>query len=183
MKRFIAIALVGLISGCSVFQKTTHNGSSSLNEVKSVSHTSDINVDSTKRESTEKWKLTVPGINNANLQDFHSPVTPDLTGMTDQQKADFLEMQKTINALRNAQINNTGYTLEWEKKLSEALNKTQSTQKIDSTSNKKEDKLDTTIKEPIKIPWLTIILGAVAAGIAGGLIPNFLPGLITRILK
>lgn len=183
MKRFIAIALVGLMSGCSVFQKKTQKASSSLTEVKSASHTTDVNVDSTKRESTEKWKLTVPGINNANLQDFHIPVAPDLTGMTDQQKADFLEMQKTITALRNAQINNTGYTLEWERKLSEALNKSHSIQAVDSTSNKKEDKLDAIIKEPIKIPWLMIILGAIAAGIAGGLIPNFLPGLISKILK
>jgi len=172
-----------LFSGCSLLQKKTENKTSQLSEVNTGTQKSNVEVDNSNLQSSEKWKLTVPGISSAKLNDFQSKPLPDMTGMTEDQKRSFLDLRGLVSDLYNNQRNSTGWTLEWEKSIKDQLAKLSSSQSKDTSSTKNKNKADLTVREPLKIPWLYIILGAAAAGLIGGLIPKLFPMIIKKIFN
>ncbi|WP_285055130.1 hypothetical protein [Pedobacter ginsengisoli] len=156
MKKILIPLIVVLISGCGLFRKIDHTKTESQQTHSRSSELLSNEVDTSKRTSTEHWKLTIPGIDKSPLTPWQPGPTPDLSGATNEMKESYLELLAQYKKLSDQQFGKgwNAATLEFFKSVSENLGKSKNERQKDSASFSSKDTSDHKVKEPIIPDWV-----------------------------
>lgn len=177
---FTLLLLCGLLflCSCSVLKKSKESHASSSSELQQGSQTSTSSVDTTKKVTTEHWKITVPGsfsVNLADLPKFEPLPVISLAGATKEQAAAFSDMQGKYNKLLTA-YNDQGKILdqsesfgqgllfEIDRKIEEHNGKSSTLNQQDSLNVKQASQVDT--EETSKRSDWKWVLGGFFVGLA-----------------
>lgn len=160
---------------CSVLKKSKESHASSSTEVQQGSQISSASVDTSKKVTTEHWKITVPGsftVKPADLPKFEPLPVITLSGATREQAAAVTDMQVKYSKLLNA-YNDQGKILdqsesfgqgllfEIDRRIEEHNGKSVNTIQQDSLKTKAVTDMDK--KETSKqVSWFWVVGGIVA---------------------
>jgi hypothetical protein len=170
-KPFLLCGLLFLCS-CSVLKKSKESHLSSTTEVQQGSQTSSASVDTTKKVTTEHWKITVPAsfnVNPADLPKFEPLPAISLSGASKEQAAAVTDMQVKYSKLLTAyndqgkilnQSESFGHGLlfEIDRKIEEKNGKSTSGKQQDSLKVKTGNQVDN-LETSKQVSWYWLVGG------------------------
>lgn len=170
---FFCLLAIVLLSGCASLrhkQESKHEQSSST---QTGSQQSSSSVDTSKRVTTVRWRVSFPAANNFSDLDLPSFEPVDFTGLVDGSKEQlqaFSNLQKQYTSLRGAYGDLTtrfkaqgqligavqgdlqGMIIDYEKQQTESLGRSQQTHSADSSATDIKDVKDESLIEKT-VPW------------------------------